>query len=244
MLAGLFFGILSNAPIYAWIYGKPWNWAYKFPISWIGAGMGYMGTFFHEIGHTVFMWFYGYFTIPIFDFEHGGGYAVHFGGQNILILIGMWGAILYGIWKFREYRILQIMLVALFALNIGFAFTPHHKTIFNFMGPAFPCFFAAFFLIRALFNIAPRGGLERFLNAYFGFGMITYVFIDGFGLLKSQAYRLVYYQQKGAHGFGDFDKMNTALSGVSFETIVIFWLCVNTICLIIPFAFFAYKSRF
>ena len=39
----------------------------------IATGLSYIGVFFHEIGHALFNWLYGYMAVPTFDFASGGG---------------------------------------------------------------------------------------------------------------------------------------------------------------------------
>src|SRR5690242_18266835 len=36
-------------------------------------GLGYMLVFFHELGHCITFWLFGYPSVPMFDFEYGGG---------------------------------------------------------------------------------------------------------------------------------------------------------------------------
>lgn len=238
MVLGLIFAILANIPFYMWIFNVHWSWATGFPLGWIGVGMTYMGTFFHEIGHTIFMWFYGYPTVPTFDFEHGGGMAWALTGQQTVILIAIWSAMAYGLFALCEYRILQIGIIALAVLNVSLAFNHYHAVVLDFMGPAMVCFVASFFIYRALLDSAPRGDFERFLNAFFGLGLIIQVGVNGYGLLNETAYRLVYYQQKGSHGFGDFDKIADRLTFLNFNGVVSLWLIINVICLVVPFVLY------
>ena len=103
------------------------------------------------------------------------------------------------------------------------------------MGPAFESLIAAFLLFRALFNLAPRRNFERVLNAIFGFGLIFRIFIDSYGLINNQIHRLIYYTQKGSHGFGDFDKIADRFHMLTFETVVYAWTGLTLLCLITPF---------
>lgn len=241
--SGLVLALLTILPFYAWIFGENWPLVQGFPLGWLSAGMSYMATFFHEIGHTVFMWFYGYPTIPIFDFEHGGGFAVAVTGQQILILVVIWGLMAYGLWFLRGYLGLQLLVLGAFILNVSLTFSLNHNYVCDFMGPAFECLMASFLLYRALFDLAPRGDLERFLNSFFGFGMIFQVFVNGYGLLNSGAFRLVYYEQKGSHGFGDFDKIADYYVFLDFQIVVYIWLALNSICLVAPFILFISRGR-
>ncbi|MGE4312923.1 MAG: hypothetical protein AB7E85_01465 [Pseudobdellovibrionaceae bacterium] len=244
MALGLIAAILAVLPFYGWIHGKEWPAIMGFPLGWLSAGMVYMATFFHELGHTLFLWLFGYFTLPSFDFVHGGGMAWYFGGQNIVILITVWAALAYGIWHFQFNRLVQAGLGLLLAISLCFSFTDQYMSVADFMGPAAEPLIAAFFLFRALFDVAPRGNLERFLNAYFGWGLILQVFINAQGLLNSVAYRLVYYEQKGSHGFGDFDKIAERVSFLSFENIVWIWGIMALACLIVPFVLRAFWDKY
>ncbi len=243
MLFGLVLAVLSNIPFYAWIFRKNWDWFEGFPFGWLGVGMNYMATFFHEIGHTVFMWFFGYPAIPLFDLAHGGGMAWMMSDQQIPILVLVWLGLIYALWFFRGEVTLQITAASLLISNLALAFTPFHRDLFTFMGPGAECLIAGFFLYRALFNLAPRGALERFLNAFFGFGIIIQVFINGYGLLTSRVYRLVYYKQKGSHGFGDFDKIADHIPVLNFEGVVWVWLILNALCLSLPFILYCFQKR-
>lgn len=239
ILIGFLCALIMNAPVYAWIYDHDWSWAHGFPVGWLGACLSYMGTFFHELGHTGFAWFYGYPTIPIFDFTHGGGFAISVSGQNYLILGAVNIGLCYLIYLLQEFRGLQIAVGAVILFNLATAFSSDLRHIvIDFMGPAAEPLVASFLLFRALFDLAPRGSGERLLNAIFGFAMIIHSLIEGFALIGNDAYRLVYFQQKGTHGFGDFDKVEESISFMSFNAVVSVWIILSLICLITPFIFY------
>jgi hypothetical protein len=235
MLLSLAAATLASIPFYGWVYNEYWPVINGFPLGWIAVGMSYMATFFHEIGHTFFMWFYGYPTLPSFDFQHGGGMAWAMTDQQIPILLCVWAAMGYGVWKLKEYHRIQIVIAVFALLNFTLAFNDYHKIIINFMGPGFECTVAFFFLYRALFDLAPRGDLERFLNGFFGIGITFQVIINGFGLLTSKLHRHAYFQQKGSHGFGDFDKIADQLSWMNFEGIVVIWMIMALVSFTVPF---------
>ncbi len=233
MIIGLMLAYVCCLPFLAWLYNYQWEWVRHFPFSWIAAGMSMFVTFFHEIGHTVFAWFYGYVTLPSFDFQHGGGMAWMITGQLLPLNLALYGLILYGIYLFREYRVTQVLLAAVLVFHVATAYTPFHMSVINFMGPGFEALIAGFFLYRAWFDLAPRGDVERFLNAFFGFGMIIHAFMNGWALIHSKAVRLVYFEQKGQHGFGDFDKIANALH-IPFETVVTAWMGLAVACFVVP----------
>lgn len=239
MLLGFLFGVLINLPFYAWVFNKSWPWIEGFPLGWLGAGASYMNTFFHELGHTIAAWFYGYPTLPMFDFQHGGGLAVWFSDPQIAILACIWAALGYGVYHFREIKFLQILCGTLLVFNLATFYDEDLRlTVIDFMGPAAVPLIAAFMLFRALFDLAPRGWFERFLNALFGFAFIFSVWIDGYGLLYSNVHRLLYFEQKGMHGFGDFNKIDSRFILIEFEGIVYAMIALSILCLIVPFALF------
>ncbi len=241
MLAGLIAAVLINLPFYSWLFDCRWDWVNGFPLGWLGAGLTYMNTFFHELGHTFFAWFYGYPTLPMFDFKHGGGLAVWFTEQQIPILLCLYGIIAYGIYRFKERKILQITLATALIFNIATAFNEDARLIvIDFMGPAAEPLIAMFLLIRALFNLAPRGWFERFLNAAIGFGMLFQALINCYGLITNSAWRLLYFEQKGSHGFGDFDKIESRLMFLEFQGVVYIWAFLCLICLALPFILYCH----
>ncbi len=244
MMLGVSLAIIVTLSFYAYIFDKNWFLLTGFPVGWISASMSYMIVFFHEIGHTIFMWFYGYPAIPTFDFKHGGGMSWPLFGQQIIILIIIWSIMGYGLWLFKGYLGLQIAIALLFLLNIGFAFNDYHKSVFTAMGHISESLIASFFLYRVLFNLVPRGDLERFLNAFFGFGIIFHSLIECYGLLKNEAFRLVYYQQKGSHGFGDLDKLSSDISILSFSSVVLILMVINILCLTIPFVLYYLRKDY
>ena len=241
ILFGFLIAAAMNAPFYAWIYDKPWDWAHGFPIGWMAASLSTMSTFFHELGHTALAWFYGYPTIPIFDFTHGGGFAISVSGQNYMILGGVYIGLGYLIYLLRAFRGLQIAVGALILFHLATAFNEDFRhNVIDFMGPGVEPLIAGFLLTRALLDLAPRGALERLLNAVFGFAMLISTLIRGFALIKNDAYRMVYFQQKGTHGFGDFDKIEERISFMDFQAVVSVWIALSILCLVLPFiiAFF------
>lgn len=235
MLTGFLIAVLLNIPLYAWIFGKDIGWATGFPIGWCGRGLDYMVTFFHEIGHAIFAWFYGYLALPSFDFQHGGGMSYTFARQSLAIMLVVNAGVLYGAYYFRDEKMLMILFIALALTNVGIGLTRYHQSVIDFMGAGFVPLVAGFFLMRAIYDLAPRGIVERAMNAIIGFGMIFASLIEGYGLLNSRSFRTLYFEQKGQHGFGDFDKIADNLSFATFNGVVYTLLTLSLLCLIIPF---------
>ncbi len=189
--------------------------------------------------------FYGYPTLPSFDFEHGGGMAWMMSGQQIVILLGVWAAMGYGIYFFREQRALRVLIGLMLVFNLATAFNEDHRlSVINFMGPGAEPLTGALLLCRALANLAAPQPGERFASALFGFGMIFRALIDGWGLLHGGQHRLEYYNQKGQHGFGDFDKIADAIGMATFEGVVTVWLCLSVASLAGVFVFWLVVNRY
>ena len=224
LLSAFLLAILINIPFYAMVFNHRWPMLDEFIFYALGNGLAMMNTFFHEIGHTVFAWFYGYPALPMFDFAHGGGMSIWSADNHWIVIFGIWGALIYGI---VQYDILwwRILLGSLLVFNLATVFVDDvHMAIISFMGPGAQSLISAFFITRAIYNFAPRGTAERFLNAAIGFGMVIAIFIDSFGLLRSEIHRSLYYTQKGQHGFGDFDKIADSFYGLSFDSVVALWM--------------------
>ena len=58
-------------------------------------------TLFHELGHAVVGWLFGYPSIPAFDFTYGGG-MTHHGEFQIIIALLIAGGFGYLDWLFRD----------------------------------------------------------------------------------------------------------------------------------------------
>ncbi len=241
IIIGIIFAILMNLSFYDWLNDKSWDWANGFPLGWIGVTLSYVKVFFHEIGHTIFAWFYGYVTVPMFDFQHGGGYAMQLSDQNHLILGIVNLSLLFGAFYWRGYIGLQIACILALIFNLATAFTEIHESIISFMGPGIEPIIAALFLYRFLNNTVEKTGIERPLHAIFGFGFIFHCLISGISLIKNDAYRAVYFKQKAGHGAGDFDKIADNLSWINFNGVIYVWISLSFLCLIIPFGLYIHK---
>ncbi len=246
IVSGFISALVLNIPIFNWVFTREWDFAQGFPLGWLGGGLTYMSTFFHEIGHTLTAWFYGFPTLPMFDFEHGGGLSLFYndGYDLIVILAAVYAALTCGMYYFKDNPWPRNILIGLLVFNLATMWSETIKyNMIDFMGPAAECLIGGFLIFRALFNLAPRGAVERYLNSLIGFGMLLAVFIECAGLLRHDVYRMVYYQQKGMEGFGDFDKIATRTSWLDFSDVVWAWGILGVICLIFPFILFAIHSQ-
>ena len=239
LIIGLVLAILANISFYAWIFGEQWSWATGFPLYWLHVCIAYVQVFFHEIGHTVCMWFYGYPGVPTFDFKHGGGMTWMLSDiQQMPILVMIWVGLLYLMWLSQGDIRAQLLFALFLIFNLATFSFPVHRGLIIFMGHGLEPLVASFFLYRALFNEVKRVPLERMFNYFVGFGMFFHNFIFAAGLLKSTSYRLHYFNQKGSHGSGDFDKLAGMFYEIGFSGTVTIWVIMNIVLFILPFILF------
>lgn len=231
MSLGALAGIGLILPFISWQNGLGWN--DSFLVSLVGNGFAALVTFFHEIGHTVAGWFYGYVTLPAFDFQHGGGMAWQITGQLLPLNLALYAGIGYLFHLARWNPGIRILLGLLALFHLATAYNDFHMVVIDFMGPAFEALTGGFLLFRAWMNLAARGWGERFLNAAIGWAMCLRVLVDSWGLTHNEAARTAYYTQKGTHGFGDFDKIADNL-GLDFGTVVFFWGILAITAMVIP----------
>lgn len=233
MLAGLFAAFIMNAWMVSLYFNKGWTWTQALPVRWGGIMLGYMNTFFHELGHTALMWFYGYIALPAFDFVHGGGMSYGFTGQLIVINLMVYAGLGYLFVLSRGYPGWQKIFVALALFHLATAYTDFHEIIYVFAGPLSCIALAGYMLYRAWLDVAPRGIGERFANAAFGFGFTMHALVEGWALGHDPDVRGAYLLQKGGHARGDFDRV-AEMSGLSFNNVMWIYLICTFVALIVP----------
>ena len=214
---------IGNVPLSDWL-----------PVQIIYTGIQYMRVFFHELSHCFFAWFHGHPSLPAFNFVHGGEVAIYSNTQYITIIFAIWLAMIYLAIQAREDKRLLVAIAVLFIFNASISFTKHRYFVIIFMGPAIEPMIASYLLYRALFDKAPRGDLERFLNAFFGFGIIISSFIRDISILK--------YRYKGGGLVGDFEQIDSMYSSIDFNTPVIFLIIITVILFLFPFVLYCNKK--
>lgn len=235
LLPAFILALLANLSYYAWVFGEEWLFTRYFPLSWMHACISYISVFFHEIGHTTTMWFYGFIAAPSFDFAHGGGMSWMLSDkQQMPLLFIIWLLLIYMIWYCRGALRWQLIFAFFLIFNLVTFSTSFKQAVIAFMGHGLESLVASLFLYRAFFNLTTRAPMERFFHFFVGFGIFMHNYILAVGLLKSSSYRLSYFHQKGAHGFGDFDQLGSMFHSLGFEGIIGLWILFNTVLLISP----------
>ncbi len=182
-------------------------WAQTGPLSFITYGLFYMGIFFHELGHTVFGWIFGYPSLPSFDFADGGGMAYHF-DRTWLLQIAFYGAGIYGLYKLKSsyYDALFLPAAILFFALAAVGLTTYHNAVILIMGHGTEALLGGFMIARAIFNAGLIRPEERWLNALVGFYFQCNLINMCVRIMHDPQYRFEYMGQKGSHGFGDLSR--------------------------------------
>lgn len=244
MIAGLVTACLVNLSFADYIYGMGWSWAKGFPLGWLWTSLSYMAVFFHELGHAIAFWFYGYVTLPSFDLGHGGGMTYTLTGQLLALHGVLYLGLVYLYFQLEGHTGWRRAIIALGVFHLATAHTVFHEVLCTFGGHLAEILIAAFLLFRAWLNMAPRGVFERFLNAFFGLGLAIQILVGNWALLHDDVYREFYYQQKGKHGFGDLDRVADLLN-VGFSSVVIFFIGLTIlVSMIIPVLFYLNRHIF
>lgn len=233
MLGGLVAALIMTAPYVNWLYTKDWVWAERFPISWLGIMMNMMMVFFHELGHTIAFWFYGVVAVPSFDLTYGGGMTYAVTSQLWILNLAVYGGLMYLFRVCKGYRGWQIFWVLLGLFHVATAYSGVYETIGTCAGPLGEVAMAGFLLTRAWCDWAPRGLLERFLNAAFGWGLSLHALTQGWSLIHDEFVRDAFFHAKGGEGFGDFNRIADALN-LGFNQVIWSWLICIVLGMVVP----------
>ena len=242
LFIGLIVAFCMLAPSLSIYLNLYWPWARHFPITWLGLALSFMIIFFHELGHMIAGWFYGYVALPSFDLMHGGGMTYYITGQLLPLNILLDGAIIYYIYRLREFKLWQAVCILIGLFHIATAYSDFHQNILSIAGPLAETSIGGFMLTRAWLNRAARGTAERLCNAAFGFGILLNATVSGWSMIHDADVRQVYFEQKGGHGFGDFDQV-ADLTGLSFNHVIWLYLGSGLIAIITPLILYALRDR-
>ncbi|MFT6219496.1 MAG: hypothetical protein ACJAVG_000192 [Rickettsiales bacterium] len=131
---------------------------------------------FHEIGHSIFGWLFGYINLPsittIFNHDKHAGLTFTFGHSLIIQIFALF-ALFYGcffIYQNRREYFYPALFVAIAIAAISF--TKYHNILTDYMGHGTAMLMGGFFLFRSLVYLDARNGFELWLNGFFGFFFI------------------------------------------------------------------------
>lgn len=194
-------------------------------------GLDYMGVFFHEIGHAVAGWLFGFVSLPTFDFEYGGGMTYHLSGRLWPLQIAWLLAAAAGLGYLYQMREFGMLVVAgvLSAFYVFLAFTSWHEAFIVFMGHGGELLIASFCLLR-VFAKNTVSLTERYLNMIFGVFIFGRNMILLGGIYLSDIAREAYAMQKGREMAGDFDRFADLLN-ISIHAAVMVGMAVMALLL-------------
>ena len=208
-------------------------------------GISLIDTMFHEIGHTIFSWAFGYPALPSFDLEHGGGMSYYFDRQWILQILGF-SAASYSCYRLYDDidRRPAYMAAGLCVLYILAALTEFHHVIIGFMGHGFAILTGSFFLLRAFMSWTERRPGEKWISACLGYFILFANTKLSWKLIFDIYYQEEYWNQKGQHGFGDFSKIADYFWFKNEEPVAWFCLALCILFLILPHLFYWRESQY
>ncbi|PZP54712.1 MAG: hypothetical protein DI586_09090 [Micavibrio aeruginosavorus] len=199
-------------------------------------GFSLIDTMFHEIGHTIFAWAFGYPSLPSFDLQHGGGMSYYFKRQWMIQITGFAGAAyLCYLAHQRSNLLFGIMLTISVAYFLS-AMTEFHQAIIDFMGHGFSILTGSFFILRSLMGWTEKRRGEKWISAFLGYFIIFVNIKLIWKLIFDIDYQEEYWNQKGSHGFGDFSKIADYFWFKNEEPVAWFCLALCVLFLILPHA--------
>lgn len=203
---------------------------YKQIIGIPATGLDYMAIFFHEIGHTLAFWLFGFPAIPSFDFEYGGGMTYNL-KRMPMILYAVYGATALGFfWAMvkRHYGLAAVISIA-GGLHLALAFNPGHRILITYMGHFTELLVASFCILRAARGETVGGIVEQYLNMVFGLFVMGRTLILSWGIVGSDIARMAYSMQKGGHTMADLDRLAVILD-VQVQSVGMFSLGFTLLC--------------
>lgn len=208
-------------------------------------GLTLIDTMFHEIGHTIFSWAFGYPALPSFDLEHGGGMSYYFGREWILQIIGFGGAAYGCYWLYDDIDRRPCYIAAgLCVLYVLTAVREFHHVIIDFMGHGFAILTGSFFLLRAFMGWTEKRPGEKWVSAFLGYLILFSNTKVSWKLIFDIDYQEEYWNQKGSHGFGDFSKIADYFWFKNEEPLAWFCLALCIIFLILPHYLYWRERRY
>lgn len=190
-------------------------------------GLDYTRIFFHELGHCVTLWLFGYPSVPTFDFQHGGGMVYPVMGRVWLVQGIVFAGMVAGVYCLcrrdgvlfdGERRPLLVAALLLSLATLALAFTEWHNAAVDFMGYGAEIGIAVFCIGRAALGMTRYGVVERYLNMVFGLFVLGINVLLLLGLRTSDVVREAYAMQKGGEMQGDFEKIAERL-GVGVQSV-------------------------
>lgn len=163
-------------------------------------------TLFHELGHAVAGWLFGYPSIPAFDFVYGGG-LTHHGEFHRSIAVAVALGFAYLLWLFRENRKTLAIIGALFLVWLYLVTREWRREIaFASAGHLSEFILAGILFYKALAGVGWRSPeFERPLGAFVAFFVQIHSTLFAWRLTHDAAFLDWYRQGKGGALMNDLE---------------------------------------
>ncbi|HEX6097110.1 MAG TPA: hypothetical protein VF432_12350 [Thermoanaerobaculia bacterium] len=163
-------------------------------------------TLFHEFGHAVAGWLFGYASIPAFDFVYGGG-LTHHGPFRLSIAVAVALGFAYLAWLFRENRKSVAIVAALFLVWLLFVTAEwRRELVFASAGHLVEFILAGIFFYKALAGVGWRSPeFERPLGAFVAFFVQIHSTLFAWRLIHDSSFLGWYRRGKGGALMNDLE---------------------------------------
>jgi hypothetical protein len=165
-------------------------------------------TLFHEFGHAVAGWLFGYASIPAFDFVYGGG-LTHHGPFRQSIAVAVACGFAYLAWLFRENKKSLGIVVALFLVWLLFVTREwRRELVFAAAGHITEFILAGILFYKALAGVGWKSPeIERPVGAFVAFFVQIHSTLFAWNLLHDAELMARYREGKGGALMNDLESV-------------------------------------
>jgi hypothetical protein len=163
-------------------------------------------TLFHELGHAVAGWLFGYPSLPAFDFVYGGG-ITHMGNFQKAIAFAVAGGFFYAAYMFRENKKSMAIVGVLFLCWL-FIVTKEwrREIVFASAGHLSEFILAGIMFYKALAGVGWKNpAFERPLGAFIAFFVQIHSTLFAWRLTHDAGYLAWYREGKGGAMMNDLE---------------------------------------
>jgi len=163
-------------------------------------------TLFHEFGHAVAGWLFGYASLPAFDFVYGGG-MTHHGPFRLSIAVAVGCGFAYLGWLFRENKKSVAMVAALFLVWLFFVTREWRREIvFSSAGHLSEFILAGILFYKAMAGVGWKSAeIERPVGAFVAFFVQIHSMLFAWRLTRDAEFLAWYRQGKGGALMNDLE---------------------------------------
>jgi hypothetical protein len=165
-------------------------------------------TLFHEFGHAVAGWLFGYASLPAFDIVYGGG-LTHYGPFRLSIALAVACGFAYLGWLFRENRKSLGIVAALFLVWLFFVTREwRRELVVGVAGHLSEFILAGILFYKALAGVGWKApDFERPLGAFVAFFVQIHSTLFAWRLLHDAGFLAWYRRGKGGALMNDLESI-------------------------------------